>query len=346
MLQGLPLIDNENEYYLFSYNDLEIQPQFYKNIATGRAFLPEKIFSAYWLNFILPKYLQKFNIDIFINPNHFLPIRKNLPKSIIVVHDIAHKENNFYHPFFYRIYMGTLLPVSLNRCSKIITISNYSKKSIIDKYKISNKKIDVIYRNANYKFTKKNISFSREEFLRNKYKILNPFVLYVGAIENRKNIIGILRIAELIKVKKIELDFLLIGRHGHGFKKINSEILKLSYVHHIQNVLDEELVDIYNIAFAFLFPSFFEGFGLPPLEAMQTGLPVLVSNRSSLPEVVGESGIIKNPDDYSGFADELIKMYNNKQYYEELRNKSVQRSSRFNYMDSLNRFVSLLKTIN
>ena len=342
LLQGLPLLDNKNEYYLFSYRNLNIEPGYYKNISTGKPFLPDKIFSAFWLNFILPKYLNTLSVDLFFTPNQLLPIRKIGAKKIITVHDVAHKENKLYHPLFYRIYNHILLSLSLSRSDGIITISKFSKESICTHYKVEPNKIVIVSRTATNKFCKKQIGIERIEKLKKKFDLPEMFILYVGMIERRKNINGILKISDLLRKKNLPLEFVLIGKRGHGFAEIHKNILRRSNVHYLENVNDNDLVDIYNIAFAFLFPSFFEGFGLPPLEAMQTGLPVLVSNRASLPEVVGEAGIVKEPEDYEGFADEITKLYKNMDYQMYRQNKSIERSSKFDYLKSIEAFLKII----
>ena len=342
ILNGLPLIDPENKYYLFSYTPLNRAPSFYSNISTGNPCLPDKIFSPFWLNFILPKYLKRFNIDVFFTPNHLLPLRKISTKTVIAVHDIAYQANVKFHPFSYRLYMNILLPPSLKKSDKIIAISAFTRDFLVDIYNVDISKIKIIYRSADKRFIKKDVTDDEKKILATKFNLPKIFVLYVGMIENRKNILGILKISDIIKRENFPIEFVLIGKPGHGFNKIHPEMLKRDNVHYVNNVNDDELVNLYNLAFVFLFPSYFEGFGLPPLEAMQTGLPVLVSNRASLPEVVGDAGIVKEPDDYLGFANEIIRMYKDPNYYGKLKNKVLDRSSCFNYLDSIKAFVKIL----
>ena len=94
ILKELPSVDKINRYYLFSYNDLGINPDYYDNISTCKPILNDKLFSPYWLNFILPGYIKKYQIDIFFTPNHLLPLRSIKAKSVITVHDVANKKNN------------------------------------------------------------------------------------------------------------------------------------------------------------------------------------------------------------------------------------------------------------
>ncbi len=150
-----------------------------------------------------------------------------------------------------------------------------------------------------------------------------------------------MKTADIINQKIKDISFVLIGRRGHGAAEIVAEINKREkYVNYLGVIDDSDLIKIYNLAFAFFFPSYYEGFGLPPLEAMQVGIPVLISNRSSLPEVVGKGGIIKDADDFKGFADEIIKLYKNPQYYRNMKSAALNQSLNFNQKSAVSELVT------
>ncbi len=294
ILRGLILYDNSNEYFLFSCTEIPVENDFYHKIKTGKSFLPSKIYAPLWLNIILPKYLKRYNIDIFFTVNHLIPIRgiKNI-KTIAAVHDLAHKINKDFHPLSYRSYLDLFLPSSMRKSDSILTVSESSKKDIINYFNIMPSKIEVIYQAADSKFSPGNVSEDKGLYLHQKYNLPGKYILFVGAIEKRKNIEGILKISDLVHNKNNIVKTVLIGKPGHNFRIIDSEIKKREkYVTYLNYVDDEDLPAIYKQAFLFIFPSFYEGFGIPPLEAMQIGLPVLASNVSSLPEVVGNGGIL------------------------------------------------------
>ncbi|MGA7836787.1 MAG: glycosyltransferase family 1 protein [Ignavibacteriaceae bacterium] len=335
ILEGLGAIDDENEYILFSYQKIDSDNKKFKYIATGKAFLPEKIFSVFWLNFILPKYLKQNEIDLLFTPNQLLPLKNIRAKTVITVHDVAHKKNGIYHSFIYRMYMELFLSRSLNISDKIITVSNSARKDICDAYKVNPEKIKVIYEHADKKFAQVSVSNKDRHSLERKYNLSKKFILYVGVIENRKNITGILKTADIIQQKYKEISFVLIGRKGYGSGKIILEINKRrNFINYLSTVDDDDLVKIYNMAYAFFFPSYYEGFGLPPLEAMQAGVPVLASNSSSLPEVIGKGGIMKDPDDAAGFAGEIMKLIYDGNYHKMWKAEALKQAKRFGTMDS------------
>jgi glycosyltransferase involved in cell wall biosynthesis len=154
-------------------------------------------------------------------------------------------------------------------------------------------------------------------------------VLYVGVIENRKNILGILKIADELYGTNKEIGFLLVGKLGHGSGKIVSEIHKRKNVVHLANIDDGILKKLFNISDVFLFPSFYEGFGYPPLEAMQCGLPVITSNTTSLKEVVGDGGVQRDPHEYKQMSDDILKLLADEEHYERMRARGLAQSKIF-----------------
>ncbi len=188
---------------------------------------------------------------------------------------------------------------TLNLISKktdfIIADSENTKKDIINYLKIPEEKIRVIYLAADekYKFLNNNIGLKEE--LKSNYNIDSPFILYVGTVELRKNLPLLIKSFYELKKRGIPHKLILIGARNFGFNKILRLVNELRLIDEViftGFVPEEDLVKFYNTADIFVYPSLYEGFGLPPLEAMACGCPVITSNSSSLPEVVGDSGIM------------------------------------------------------
>ena len=345
LLLELPSIDKSNKYFLFTYQKLKYNLDFYSLVPTFKSFLPQKLFSPFWINFILPFYLKKQKIDIFFSVNQLLPLTKvRNTKYILVLHDVIYKVDKSFHPFIYRKYLKFFTYFAIKSADVIITVSDYSKKDILRYYKLSPEKIKVVYEAADKEFKDLNLSLEAKSNIRKKFELPEHTILYVGMIENRKNIIGILNIADEVYKKYPEVKFLLIGKIGYGGKKILTELSKRKNVIHLKNVDDNTLKHIYNIAYLFLFPSFYEGFGFPPLEAMQSGLPVLASNTTSLKEILDSSAILHDPNDYNSFAKDIIRLIEDKNLYDEIRSLGYQRSKKFRIgstaMEILNLFNS------
>lgn len=331
LLDNIPSHDRTNEYFLFSCSKIPFENSYYTKVETGRSIIPPKIYSPFWLNFVLPRYLKKYKIDIFYTPNYLCPIRKLInTKSIIVVSDVVHKVNRKFHSPFYNLYLNLLLPTSIYKSDGIITISENSKRDIIKYFGVKAQKIDVIYITASGIFSNEKIGPSTKNKIINNFDLPPKFILYVGVIENRKNILGILKISDLLRERDVDIKTVLIGKPGFGFKSLIREINKRSkYVRYLNFVDDESLSVIYKLAYLFIFPSYYEGFGLPPLESMQAGVPVLVSNSSSLVEVVNGGGVMHDPDDHNGFVEDIIKLLNDQDYYQVMKKKALSQAQKF-----------------
>lgn len=335
-----------NNYYLFSSSAINYEGNSFVRIKTGRSKFPEKIYSPYWLNFVLPTFVEQNNIDIFFSPNHLLPRKKMNCKSVIVIHDLLHLINKSNHPFFYRQYLNFQLPNSIKISDVIIAVSESTKRDIVKHFNVKAEKIKVIYPISDKKFQPMKLLDSDIKRLKMKFNLPDKFILYVGVIENRKNIIGILRIADILFSKHSDIKFVLAGRPGYGFKLIINEIRKRKNVIYLSFVEENEIVSIYNLAYLFLFPSFYEGFGYPPLEAMQCGIPVLCSNIPPLKEIVGNNGFLRSSEDYSGFAEDIIKLTYNSHLYSEMKGRSIEQAKKFSKDESLSKLLEVFNSLN
>ena len=324
-----------------SFEELDIPESSFRQINSGSYNIPPKLFSPFWLNFVLPGLIERSKIDIFFSPNHLLPFTKLKCRSVVVVHDIHHITNKKNHSFFYRNYLNFQLPYSIKNADVIVSISETTKKDLIDRFAVSPEKVKIIYRAADKKF----IPFTVTNQERERLKIPDKFVLYVGVIENRKNIIGILKTADILYSKNAEIKFLLVGRPGYGFKAIEKEIKKRKNVIYLNYIAEQDIVFLYNSAFLFFFPSYYEGFGLPPLEAMQCGIPVLCSNIPPLKEVVGSNGFLRAPEDHNGFAEDIIDLINNSGLYSAMKQSSINQAKKFSPDESVAKLFEIFNDL-
>ena len=346
LLKELPALDKENKYFLFTYDKLKFKNDFYINISTGKSFLPQKIYAPIWINFIIPKVLKQKNIDLFFSINQLTPLRKlSKTKYVLVLHDVIYKVDKSYHPFIYRKYLQFFTFFSIRKSDLIISVSSYSKQDILKHYKVDEKKIKVVYPAAEKDFHPLDLSESEKKEIMDKFESPDQIILYVGVIENRKNITGIIKIADEVFKSNKRIKFLLIGRIGYGGEKILKEILKRKNLIHIEYVDDDQLKKLYNISSIFLFPSFYEGFGFPPLEAMQSGLPVLASNTTSLKEVINSGGLLHDPNDHKSFADDILKLINDNEYLENQRIKGLERAREFNIKRTTRELVNVFNSL-
>ncbi|PIP78395.1 MAG: hypothetical protein COW85_04495 [Ignavibacteria bacterium CG22_combo_CG10-13_8_21_14_all_37_15] len=346
-LKELPKIDKKNKYFLFSYEKLDFnEDAFFNNISTVKSICSQKFFAPFWINFILPKFLKRNNIDLFFSINQIIPlIRIKGMKYVFSLNDVIYKVNKSFHPFIYRKYLQFFTYFSIKSSDLILTISQYSKQDILKYYKVDESKVKVVYPAADNEFCPMNISENEKREIRKALGFPEHIVLYLGMIENRKNIIGILRIADEIYSQNKNIKFLLAGKIGYGGDKLLAEILKRENVLYLKSVDDQLLKKLYNISSVFLFPSFYEGFGFPPLEAMQSGLPVLVAKNTSLIEIVGAGGILHDADDYHAFAEDILKLIANKELSQEMRAKGIEKAKEFSIQKNVKEFVEAFNSL-
>jgi len=344
-LDTIPQVDSRNKYFLiggkFEEND------FYKKIKTKNPFLPDKIFSALYPHFILPFQLKKQKIDVYYNPNISLPFFKiGRVKYISTVHDIMFLLNKSFFSFIYRNYMRMLLPLVIRKADKILTVSEYSRMDFLRHYDITEDKVEVVYSYAQSKFAQRYLEASTRQHLRGKYNLPEKFILFVGAIENRKNIKCILDVADKLMEIEPDIKVVLAGKRRHcDFDPIAEFEKRKGSVFYLNSVNDEDLPFIYNMAFCFLFPTYYEGFGYPPLEAMQSGLPVITSNNSSLPEVVGSAGILVEPDDLNAIILAIIKLNSDPSFFKTISEKGIVQARKFNGLDSTKKLIKIITSL-
>ncbi|MCD6094334.1 glycosyltransferase family 4 protein, partial [bacterium] len=350
ILNHLVSIDKENQYFLFCPGKIasDYQKMGYKIINTGESrFCSSKLYFPFWIFFTLPFALRKNKVDIFWQPHHFLPpfglFKKT--KYLITVHDLIPKIDKDYRDFTYRLYLNLLLPQSIKKSVKIITISENSKKDIMRFYNLPKEKIEVIYEAADKRFKprgKDQINLLTK--IRERYHLPEEFILYISKIEKRKNIEGIIRIADILK-RKNKIKFILFGKLGFRGRQLLREIKKRDNMSYKGFLDEKDIPYIYNLSKIFLFPSFYEGFGLPVLEAMQSGVPVLASNTSSLKEVVGDGGIMHNPTDYEAFAKDIIRLLKDNRFYEKIRERGISQAKKFSWERSAKKLVKIFNEL-
>lgn len=330
LLKYIPQFDKINKYILYTYEDPPYKDDFYAYTKTHKKNVPRQIFEHYWLNFTLPKYLIRQQIDLFFTPYILVPLKRGKNKNVIVLHDAMTKACGEFYTYHYRKYMDIIVPSAIKRSDAIITDSESARQDIIKYYGVSPRKIHYMHLWTDEKYKPMNYDKEQKELLLKKYNLPEKYVLFVGVIEERKNIRGILKISDILASQNIDIKFVLAGRKGLGFDKLHDMILKRSDRIIYLNYIDEKTLPLlYNLATIFLFPSYYEGFGLPPLEAMKCGIPVLSSNNSSLIEVVGEGGMLSDADDYDAFAQNIISLLKNDTLYAESKSKALQQAKNF-----------------
>lgn len=226
-----------------------------------------------------------------------------------------------------------IFDITINAADIIIAISEYNKKEILHNFDISENRIEVIYQGIENKFKVIENTDLIKKF-KNKYSLPENYILYIGTDYPHKNLKNLfLAFNQYIKKRKMKDIYLIIaGESYYGKKYLEKEIKELD-----DNLLifghfpEEDLVYLYNGALAFIYPSLYEGFGIPPLEAMACGIPVLASNKTSLPEIIGTAGILTNVEDIDEFSDSIDKIISDQELRKKLVKSGLERVKKFNW---------------
>lgn len=318
-------VSSDNKYIIYTNEDMKDDLRFNNPNVTVKTYKVSKndsLGNLLWTTFVFPFVVLKEKANKALIPNFTLLLLKFRP-TIVIMHDLI--EFNVPDKFspkkmFYRTKLAD--PITAKRADCIITVSENSKRDIIKFLKVSEKKLTVIYNGVDQKkFCKMNL-LKAEEILE-KRGWPQDFLLYAGTIDHPgKNAMGVIKAFEKLKDgNKYSGSLILAGMHGSGYDIVEDYVKKSKWSKDITFtgfVTDEELIALYSKCKVFCFLSLYEGFGIPPLEALACGAKVVVSNSSSLPEVVGDVGITVEPLNLESVVTALVKsMENNDKSYDE-----------------------------
>lgn len=332
LLKELLNIDNKNEYSLFWAGQ---NYESYKKDNT-KIILTSKRHSAFYENHYFPKYTKNNNIDIHHIPQNGMGLYEGyFTKSIVTIHDLI--------PYILPETTGrgylerfiSKMPHILDKAKGILTVSEYSKRDILKFFNhLPEDKIFVtpLAANSNFKPLDKNYC---KTLIKNKYNFSSPYILYIGGFSSRKNAKDLITAFNNIFRDLNEPHTLLLGGSikDEGLKLVeyaktlsfNNNIVFTGFIE------DDFLPTLYNGAELFVYPSLYEGFGLPPLEAMSCMTPVITTNVTSIPEVTKDSCILIDPNNINALQNMILKLLNNKTLRDELAKKGYERSKDFSW---------------
>lgn len=345
VLKNLISIDNFNKYVL--YWSGENYEKFESNNITVR--MASRRYHRFFQEYFFPKDIKKDNIDIYHISQNGIGLSQNLNcLKIVTIHDLI--------PYIMpeTVGKGYLLkflrdmPRIIDEANAIITVSEYSKKDILKFFPINSEKIFVTPLAADimYKPLDKNAC---KEYLAKKYNIKSSFILYVGGFSARKNVSSLINAYEKIS-NEIDKDIKLVicGAKKDAIEnlinmKLNSKTSEnIIFTGFISN---EDLPIFYNSCEVFVYPSLYEGFGLPPLEAMSCGTPVITSNTTSIPEVVDNCAILIDPLDIDTLSDKLYKVLTNEVIKRDLSKTGLKHSKKFSWLKTAENTLKVYENV-
>lgn len=301
-----------------------------------------------WYQFSLKKLLKRINPDIFIGTNGMIPLNTET-KTLSVIHDLNFEHHPEHLPFTLRNYYCKNFPKFSKKSNRIATVSEYSKQDIVKSYKIDATKIDVVYNGPNENF--KPIELEEKKSIQKKYSEGKPFFLFVGTLHPRKNLVNLFKAFDQFKTKsKSDFKLVIVGKKMWWTNEIENAFNAIqckSDVIFTGRVSNKNLYKITAAAHALTYVPIFEGFGIPLVEAMSCGVPVITSNVTSMPEVVENAGILVDPFSVDEIANAMALIFSDEVLRKELIEKSKIQAKKFSWQktgDLL--WNAILKTIN
>jgi glycosyltransferase involved in cell wall biosynthesis len=285
-----------------------------------------------WFEIMVPRILKKYKADLFLSPDGYLSLSTKV-KQLVVIHDI-----NFSHrpkdlPWLASKYCNHYFPKFAKRATRIATVSNYSKEDISLTYQIGPDKIDVVYNGVNESFLP--TSEEEKEAARLKYAGGKPYFLFIGSLHPRKNISGLLRAFEVFRSStNSEIKLVIAGGEMFKTADITKTFEAMSFKNEViftGRLAVEDLHQVLGAALALVFVPYFEGFGIPVIEAMSAGVPVICSNTSSLPEVGGDAVLYVDPHNREQIKDAMTQISEDEFLRTKLIEKGWEQQQKFSW---------------
>lgn len=285
-------------------------------------------------------------VDVLFVPSHVIPLY-HPKRTVVTVHGLEYEIMPQAYSFWERLYMRLSIKRSCRRSSRIIAVSKNTKRDLVELYKVPEGKVGVVYEGVggNFKFPMTNDKSSPNDEVQ-KYK---PYLLFIGRLEKRKNVEGIIEAYKILKERyDIPHALVLVGSPGYGYESIKYKVESSKYKAEIVTpgfVSEEEKYDLLKKADVFLFPTFYEGFGLPVLEAQNAGTPVVTSNVSSLPEVGGKAAAYCDPNEPFSIAEAVRSIIEDKNYRDSLIEKGRENVERFSWEKCAKKIAEILESV-
>lgn len=352
LLEHLLRLDDENQYLVFYHQPrravvsppLDSLPRL--TFPTSAKPWRMSVLLAHFLRIPMDRLLP--DVQIFHATDHLLPPLRRA-RTVFTIHDLIFRFYPQYHLPLNRWFLSLMIPRFLQAADAIIAISHHTKRDVMRLYGVDEAKIQVIHEGVDADFRPQPPERIAE--VRGRHHLPRQYILYVGTIEPRKNLGALLEAYLLLKqrARGVQVPKLaIVGKkgwlYGGFFRRLRETGLEKETVL-TGYVPDEDLPAIYSGALFFVYPSFYEGFGLPVLEAMACGVPVICSQASSLPEVAGEAALLVNPHDVGELAEAMMRLLTDEEMRRRLRGEGLKRAALFTWEEAARRTLRVYRRL-
>ena len=357
VVRALADIDRENEYVLLIQGREVLHPPpvpHPRNVASGisngnfcevRTWIDERWWNRIWHRLRLPVAVEWVigKVDVFHSPDFTLPPTRRITRTIVTVHDLSFLRMPHCFPPPLLAYLTACVPRAVRRADHVLADSQSTRHDVISLLDVPEERVSVLYAGVEDRF--RPIGERAElERVRHKYDLPPRFILSVGTVQPRKNF-GRL-IAAFARLKEPGLSLVIAGGWGWMYEEVQEAAREMGdRVSLLGFVDDADLPALYNLAEVFALPSLYEGFGLPPLEAMACGTPVVVGDNSSLPEVVGDAGLLVEATDTEAIAAALDRLLHDRALRQRCRERGLARARHFTWERAARKLLTIYRRV-
>jgi len=342
------VLNNPNDQFFFFFDRPYSKKFIFADNVTPIVIFPptrHPILMVFWQELMIKRQLKKIKPDVFFSGDTYMPLAPGVP-TVLVSHDLAflHFKDNVR--FFDKKYYNFFFPRFHKNADKLIAVSTFTKKDIVEKYNISPENIEVVYNAANGHF--KPVNIDTKERIKKELTDGNPYFVYLGSIHPRKNLVNLIKAFNVFKSNHENNYFLvIIGRPAWKTKEFYETLENSPYRKFIvtKQAKREDLPDYIGSADAMFYVSLFEGFGIPILEGFEAGIPVVTSNISSMPEVAEDAAILVDPYSPESIAGAMDKLASDPSIGKKLIKKGYERLKYFSWDYSANKTYNIIKSV-
>lgn len=346
-------IENPSDTFTFYFDRKFDTCYHYSDNVTLRSIFPparHPVLFYIWFQMRLKQKLLATKPDVFFSPDSFMPLGMHIP-SVITIHDVAYMRFSDYIGKSHLAYYQRYMPKFVAEAAHIITVSEFSKKEICHFYEVDPGRVTVIYNGVSPRF--KPVDLVTRQQIQNQYSDGKPYFLYVGAIHPRKNIARLIEAFDKYKQKsKSNMQLLIVGRHSWHFDDVIDAHKQAKYsqdIRMIGYVGFEKLPDIVGSAHALTYVSLYEGFGLPVIEAMACGVPVITSSARStgavMAEVAGDAAITVDPESVEDIAEAMHRVSEDVSLHDQLCKAGIDQARQYSWDISASKTYGILKNV-
>jgi len=285
-----------------------------------------------WYEMRIPYMLRKYNADVFLSPDGLMSLSTKV-STCIVMHDLAFEHYPHHLSLAIRNYLKKFSPQFAQKAKRIVTVSEFSKKDIAEKYHVSLDKIDVSYNGAHNAYQP--LEWEEKEAVKKEYADGCEYFVFAGALHPRKNVVNLLKAFVAFKKRqRSNMKLVIVGRLAWKYEAVEELKNNMPFKEDVKwvgylNV--KKLCKVIGAAYALVYASLFEGFGIPILEAQQCHVPAIISNTSSMPEVGGDAALTVDPQNVEDIAHKMEQLYKDENLRKQLAEAAKEQSKKFNW---------------